>query len=144
MKFKARFSEVGAGWLEKRFLPAFEKLSPSKGVELVLLLTPETVHLIYDAKAQGGPEIHADFVVRAAREWKLCRSAVFRAPRHSVPDRHGKLTLRRWCLSQVSELFDVDTYRPLSTHSNKARERAVEGGRFIGTGALSSSDVVPR
>jgi hypothetical protein len=66
MKFKARFSEVGAGWLEKRFLPAFEKLSPSKGVELVLLLTPETVHLIHDAKAQGGAEIHADFVVRTA------------------------------------------------------------------------------
>jgi hypothetical protein len=66
MKFKARFSEVGAGWLEKRFLPAFEKLSPAKGVELVLLLTPETVHLIHDAKAQGGAEIHADFVVRTA------------------------------------------------------------------------------
>ena len=64
MKFKAAFSEVGAGWLEKRFLPAFEKLSPARGVELVLLLTPSSVHLIHDAKANGGPEIHADFVVR--------------------------------------------------------------------------------
>ena len=89
MKFKARFSEVGAGWLEKRFLPAFEKLSPSKGVELVLLLTPETVHLIYDAKAQGGPEIHADFVVRGCLGVRLAPGGG--APRHgefltSIPD----------------------------------------------------------
>ena len=95
MKFKARFSEVGAGWLEKRFLPAFEKLSPSKGVELVLLLTPETVHLIYDAKAQGGPEIHADFVVRAAGEWKLQRTRVSHLGTAVLTSARDTLTLCR-------------------------------------------------
>jgi|APGre2960657444_1045066.scaffolds.fasta_scaffold02172_4 hypothetical protein len=66
MKFKACFSDSGIGWLEKRFLPVFEKLAPSKGgVELIVFLTPHSVHLIHDAKAAGGPEIHADFLARA-------------------------------------------------------------------------------
>jgi len=67
MKFKASFSDVGVGWLEKRFLPAFEKLAPSRTVELIVLLTPLTVHFIHDAKALGGAEIHADFLARPPR-----------------------------------------------------------------------------
>jgi hypothetical protein len=65
MKFRACFSDVGVAWLEKRFLPAFEKASPGRTLELTLLLTPDSVFLIYDAKQSGGPEIHADFAVRA-------------------------------------------------------------------------------
>lgn len=64
MKFRACFSDVGVAWLEKRFLPAFEKASPGRALELTLLLTPDSVFLIHDAKAAGGPEIHADFAVR--------------------------------------------------------------------------------
>ena len=67
MKFKACFSEVGIGWLEKRFLPAFERISSSRTVELIVLLTPLTVHFIHDAKALGGAEIHADFLARSPR-----------------------------------------------------------------------------
>jgi hypothetical protein len=70
MKFRASFSEVGVGWLEKRFLPAFEKLAPGRPLTVAVLLTPESVYLIYDGKAAGGPEIHADFAVRLfARLW---------------------------------------------------------------------------
>lgn len=58
MRFKATFSEVGVGWLEKRFLPCFEKLAPV--VQLTVLLLPQSAHLIYDAKATGGPEVHVD------------------------------------------------------------------------------------
>ena len=67
MKFRAEFSDVGCAWLEKRFLPAFEKISPGRPLELAILLTPDAVFLIYDGKAAGGPEIHADFAVRCAR-----------------------------------------------------------------------------
>ena len=42
MKFTANFSETGVGWLERRFLPAFEKASPH---ELSLLLTPTHIYL---------------------------------------------------------------------------------------------------
>ena len=63
MKFRATFSEVGVGWLEKRFLPAFEKLSSA---EVTVLLTPDSVHFIHDAKALGGAEVHADFLARVA------------------------------------------------------------------------------
>jgi hypothetical protein len=72
MKFRACFSDVGVAWLEKRFLPAFEKASPGRALELTLLLTPDSVFLIHDAKAAGGPEIHADFAVRP-------RALLFRA-----------------------------------------------------------------
>jgi len=65
MKFRACFSDVGVAWLEKRFLPAFEKASPGRALELTVLLTPDSVFLVHDAKALGGPEIHADFAVRA-------------------------------------------------------------------------------
>ena len=116
MKFKAAFSEVGAGWLEKRFLPAFEKLSPARGVELVLLLTPSSVHLIHDAKANGGPEIHADFVVRTqssvAGHTALVLSVA--AERHSSPS-------PVFANAKVSELFDEETYKTVSNHGNKAR-----------------------
>ena len=80
MKFRACFSDVGVGWLEKRFLPAFEKAAPGKALELVVMLTPDSVFLIHDAKALGGPEIHADFAVRvAAKHGRRTRRAALAA-----------------------------------------------------------------
>lgn len=43
MRFGATLSVAGLAWLEKRFLPAFEKLGSK---ELALLLTPTLVHLV--------------------------------------------------------------------------------------------------
>lgn len=43
MRFGATLSQTGIGWLEKRFLPAFEKLGSK---ELALLLTPTFIHLV--------------------------------------------------------------------------------------------------
>ena len=57
MKFRATFSSVGVQWLE-RFVPVFEKL----GKELSVLLTPNTIHLVQDALATGGLELHADLL----------------------------------------------------------------------------------
>ena len=96
MKFRASFSDVGVGWLEKRFLPAFEKLSSA---EVTVLLTPDSVHFIHDAKALGGAEVHADFLARE-------RLGVLR-PSALTP------------LAQVAELFDPDTYKLQSAHGNK-------------------------
>ena len=67
MKFRAAFSDVGVGWLERRFLPLFERLAPHRELLVALLLTPDACHVIYDGKAAGGPEIHVDFAVRRAR-----------------------------------------------------------------------------
>lgn len=50
MRFGATLSVAGLSWLEKRFLPAFEKLGSK---ELALLLTPEFVHLV---RAPGSNE----------------------------------------------------------------------------------------
>lgn len=77
MKFKATFSEVGVGWLEKRFLPCFEKLAAK--VELTVLLLPQSVHIIYDAKPSNGPEIHVDCEWRRARD--AYRTGLSPAPR---------------------------------------------------------------
>ena len=57
MKFRATFSSVGVQWLE-RFVPVFDKL----GKELSVLLTPNTLHLVQDAVASGGLELHADLL----------------------------------------------------------------------------------
>lgn len=57
MKFRATFSSVGVQWLE-RFVPVFDKL----GKELTVLLTPNTLHLVQDAVASGGLELHADLL----------------------------------------------------------------------------------
>jgi HUS1 checkpoint protein len=59
MKFRATFSSVGVQWLE-RFVPVFDKL----GKELSVLLTPNTLHLVQDAVASGGLELHADPTTR--------------------------------------------------------------------------------
>jgi len=130
MKFRASFSDVGVGWLEKRFLPAFEKAAPGKALELCILLTPDSVFLIHDAKASGGPEIHADFAVRFASKHASCaRRAVLTA---RAPCAVCRLRLRfallrprarsaEACGAQMPELFDPETYKLVSAHNNKAR-----------------------
>jgi hypothetical protein len=115
-------SDVGVGWLEKRFLPVFEKIAPSRCVELTVLLTPTTVHFIYDAKALGGAEIHADFLARGSRARSACRRTL-RAVREPLGTCGG--AARPLCLtrrsSQVAELFDPESYKLTSAHGNKAR-----------------------
>jgi hypothetical protein len=134
MKFSAAFSDVGVAWLEKRFLPAFEKLSGGRALEIAILLTPHSVHLVHDARAGGGPEVHADFAVRArggvggraaarvaarARGVGAARASALTRARATLP-RAARAAAPR----QVSELFDPDTYKLQSAHGNKARARA--------------------
>ena len=128
MKFRACFSDVGVGWLEKRFLPAFEKAAPGRPLELCILLTPDSVFLVHDAKALGGPEIHADFAVRPAAQHERSARCAARAlhavrPRRCAFCRCARArtrTAEARC-AQMPELFDPETYKLISAHNNKAR-----------------------